>query len=376
MHLLDTAERHLPLDELDKHQTLSEKVSYMHSVIRHNFAAIDRIAIAKYDPSSDALRTYIASMDGENPLALHEAKLSDVPSLLSLVKTRETRVINNLDVLSDRTSSHSRKLLDNGFRSSYTVPLFHEDQFIGVLFFNSYNADAFDSSNLTYLDLLAQLLLILLTAELNQIATLRGAVKTATQFTGHRDPETGMHLERMAHYSRLIASEIAPNYGVGDEFIDDIFRYAPLHDVGKITISDAILLKRGSLTHDEREEMKRHTTAGRKIIDAMLQNFKFGNIKNLSMIYNIVTHHHEQTDGNGYPDGLAGDAIPLEARIVAVADVFDALTSERPYKQAWSNDRAYVELQRLTQSKLDADCVAALIRCPAKVIEIQSKFGD
>lgn len=376
MHLLDMAERHLPLDDLDKHQTLSDKVSYMHSVIRQNFAAVDRIAIAKYDPSSDTLRTYIASMEGENPLALHEAKLSDVPSLLKLVKTRETRVINNLDVLADRTSIHSEKILSSGFRSSYTVPLFHEDQLIGMLFFNSYDADAFDNSNLTYLDLLAQLLLILLTTELDQIATLRGAVKTATQFTGHRDPETGMHLERMAHYSRLIARELAPLHGVGDEFIDDMFRYAPLHDVGKITISDAILLKRGALTHEEREEMKRHTTAGRKIIDAMLQNFKFGNIKNLGMIYNIVTYHHEQTDGNGYPDGLAGDDIPIEARIVAVADVFDALTSERPYKDAWSNNLAFAELERLARSKLDADCVAALIRCPAEVAEIQSKFVD
>lgn len=372
----ESAERHLPLDDLDKYQTLSEKVSYMHSVIRQNFASIDRIAIAKYDPSSDALRTYIASMDGENPLAHYEEKLSEVPSLLKLVKLRETRVMNNLNVLAENTSIHSTKLLANGFHSSYTVPLFHEDQFIGVLFFNSYDADAFNNSNLTYLDLLAQLLLILLTTELNQIATLRGAVKTATQFTGHRDPETGMHLERMAHYSRLIARELASTHGIGDEFVDDMFRYAPLHDVGKISISDAILLKRGALTLEEREEMKRHTTAGRKIIDSMLQNFKFGSIKNLSMIYNIVTHHHEHIDGKGYPAGLAGNDIPLEARIVAVADVFDALTSDRPYKQSWSNDRAFAELQRLAPTKLDADCVAALIGCAGELTEIQSKFGD
>lgn len=376
MHMVDTAERHLPLDEMDKYQTLSEKVSYMHSVIKDRFAAVDRIAIAKYDYSSGALRTYIASTDGENPLILHEAKLHDVPSLLKLVQTRETRVINNLNVLADRTSVHSTKILGSGFRSSYTVPLFHEHQFIGMLFFNSYQPDAFDSSNLTYLDLLAQLLLILLTTELNQIATLRGAVKTATQFTGHRDPETGMHLERMAHYSRLIARQLATVHGIGDEFVDDIFRYAPLHDVGKITIPDAILLKRGPLTDDEREVMKAHTTAGRKIIDAMLQNFKFDNIKNLSMIYNIVTYHHEQIDGKGYPDGLAGENIPLEARIVAVADVFDALTSERPYKQAWSNERAFVELERLSHFKLDADCVAALIGSPEEILEIQSSFAD
>lgn len=374
--MVETAERHLPLDEMDKYQTLSEKVSYMHSVIRDRFAAVDRIAIAKYDQGTDALRTYIASTDGANPLALHEARLSDVPSLHKLAMTRETRVINNLDELANRTSVHSTKILSSGFRSSYTVPLFYEEQFIGMLFFNSYELNAFDSSNLTYLDLLAQLLLILLTTELNQISTLRGAIKTATQFTGHRDPETGMHLERMAHYSRLIARQLGARHGIDDEFVDDIFRYAPLHDVGKITIPDSILLKPGRLTDEEREIMKCHTSAGSKIVAAMLKNFKFDNVKNIGMIYNIVTHHHEQTDGMGYPDGLAGEDIPLEARIVAVADVFDALTSERPYKQAWSNEQAFVELERLATSKLDAVCVAAMIRSAREIQTIQASFAD
>jgi HD-GYP domain-containing protein (c-di-GMP phosphodiesterase class II) len=254
--------------------------------------------------------------------------------------------------------------------------LFYENRFIGMLFFNSYELNAFDSSNLTYLDLLAQLLLILLTTELNQISMLRGAVKTATQFTGHRDPETGMHLERMAQYSRLIARKLSNKHKIDDEFIDDIFRYAPLHDVGKITIPDAILLKPGALTLDEREVMKSHATAGRRIIDAMLQNFKFDHIKHLDMIYNIVTYHHEQIDGKGYPEGLAGDAIPLEARIVTVADVFDALTSERPYKQAWSNERAFAELARLSNWKLDADCVAAMLASIDEITEIQINFSD
>ena len=376
MHMVETAERQLPLEELDKYQTLSDKVAYMHSVVRDRFASVDRISIAKYDASSGTLRTYIASTDGDNPLAMHEAKLSDVPSLLSLVTTRKTRVINNLNDLAGNTSIHSKKILSKGFRSSYTVPLFYENRFIGMLFFNSYELNAFDSSNLTYLDLLAQLLLILLTTELNQISMLRGAVKTATQFTGHRDPETGMHLERMAQYSRLIARKLSNKHKIDDEFIDDIFRYAPLHDVGKITIPDAILLKPGALTFDEREVMKSHATAGRRIIDAMLQNFKFDHIKHLDMIYNIVTYHHEQIDGKGYPEGLAGDAIPLEARIVTVADVFDALTSERPYKQAWSNERAFAELARLSNLKLDADCVAAMLASIDEITEIQINFSD
>jgi HD-GYP domain-containing protein (c-di-GMP phosphodiesterase class II) len=112
------------------------------------------------------------------------------------------------------------------------------------------------------------------------------------------------------------------------------------------------------------------------MIDAMLRNFQFESIKNIGMIHNIVAHHHELIDGSGYPDGLAGQAIPLEARIVAVADVFDALTSERPYKKPWSNARACAELERLSGSKLDPDCVAALLCSPREIEEIQRSFAD
>lgn len=108
----------------------------------------------------------------------------------------------------------------------------------------------------------------------------------------------------------------------------------------------------------------------------MLLNFNVKNTADIEMIRNIVTHHHESIDGKGYPDGLTGNTIPLEARIVAVADVFDALTSERPYKKAWSNNQAFVELERLSHYKLDPDCVAALLGAKDAIQEIQSSFTD
>jgi HD-GYP domain-containing protein (c-di-GMP phosphodiesterase class II) len=369
-------EHQLQLGELDDHRTLADKTSYVHEVVRQRFPCIDRIALAKYDRRSDTLRTYVGSMEADNPLKLHEAKLSEVPSLFKLVRTRETRVINDMSVFASSQSIHSQRILGKGFISSYTVPLFSDGQFIGILFFNSYQRAAFDDSNLTYLDMIAHLLTSLLAAELTQIATLRGALKTATQFTHHRDPETGMHLERMARYSRLIARKLGAAHAIDDEFADRIFEHAPLHDVGKIAIPDRILLKPGPLTADEFAEMKTHTTRGREIVDTLLLNFNIKNARDIDMIRNIVAHHHENIDGNGYPDGLAGKAIPLEARIVAVADVFDALTSERPYKQAWSNKQAFVELDRLSHFKLDPDCVAILLGSPEEIQEIQSSFTD
>lgn len=198
-------EHHLPLTELDEHRTLTDKTSYIHGVVRQRFPCIDRIAIAKYDKGCDTLRTYVGSMKADNPLILYEAKLSEVPSLLNLVRAHETRVVNDMSIFASRRSAHSKQILGNGFLSGYTVPLFNEGEFIGVLFFNSYQLGAFDDSNLGYLDMIAHLLTSMLAAEVAQVTTLRGALKTATQFTYHRDPETGMHLERMARYSRLIA---------------------------------------------------------------------------------------------------------------------------------------------------------------------------
>lgn len=369
-------EHQLQLSQLDDHRTLPDKTAYVHQVIRQRFPSIDRIAIAKYDQISDTLRTYVGSMEADNPLKLHQAKLSEVPSLLTLVRNRETRVINDLSVFADRQSIHSKRILGKGFLSSYTVPMFNEGQFIGVLFFNSYQCGAFDDSNLTYLDMISHLLTSLLAAELTQISTLRGALKTATQFTHHRDPETGMHLERMARYSQLIARKLGSTHSIDDAFVDRIFQHAPLHDVGKIAIPDKILLKPGPLSVEEFAEMKTHTTRGREIVDAMMLNFNIRNFKDIEMIRNIVAHHHESIDGKGYPDGLAGNDIPLEARIVAVADVFDALTSERPYKTAWSNLQGFVELERLSHFKLDPDCVAALLSSQEEIQEIQSSFTD
>ncbi|AXS78885.1 HD domain-containing protein [Dechloromonas sp. HYN0024] len=369
-------EHQLQLSKLDDHRTLQDKAAYVHEVVRQRFPCIDRIAIAKYDQVTDTLRTFIGSMEADNPLKLHEAKLSEVPSLLYLAKNRETRVVNDLGVFADRNTTHSKQILAKGFQSSYTIPLFSDGQFIGMLFFNSFQRAAFDDSNLTYLDMIAHLMTGLMAAELTQISTLRGALKTATQFTHHRDPETGMHLERMARYSQLIAWRLGATHAIDDEFADRIFQHAPLHDVGKIAIPDRILLKPGPLSVEEFAEMKTHTTRGREIIDAMMVNFNIRNHKDIVMIRNIVAHHHESIDGNGYPDGLAGKDIPIEARIVAVADVFDALTSERPYKKAWSNAQAFAELERMSHFKLDPDCVAVLLGALDKILEIQSGFMD
>lgn len=141
----------------------------------------------------------------------------------------------------------------------------------------------------------------------------------------YKDNETGLHVMRMSHYAQILALA----YGLSAQQADDLLHAAPMHDIGKIGIADSILLKPDKLTAEEFQQMQKHPLIGAEIIGECDSEL-------LRMAKVVALYHHEKWDGSGYPHGLAGEAIPLEARIVAVSDVFDALTSARPYKQAWS----------------------------------------
>ncbi|MBI4739984.1 MAG: response regulator [Betaproteobacteria bacterium] len=180
-----------------------------------------------------------------------------------------------------------------------------------------------------------------------------------------RDPETGAHIQRMAHYSRLIAGALG--LPLGDQEL--ILQAAPMHDVGKIGIPDAILLKPGKLSHEEFELMKGHSALGFELLNGSASIV-------LQAAASIAISHHEKFDGTGYPFGTAGEAIPLFGRIVAVADVFDALTSERPYKKAWELDRAAAFLREGAGKHFDATCVDAFLARWDEVRAIRARFQD
>jgi putative two-component system response regulator len=161
-----------------------------------------------------------------------------------------------------------------------------------------------------------------------------------------RDNITGNHIRRIQNFSYRISLAL----GLSETESDRIGFFSMMHDVGKIHISDNILNKNGALTQEERRIMQTHTTAGEKIL---------GQSPYYEVARQIARSHHEWVDGSGYPDGLKGNAIPLSARIVAVADVFDALTSARPYKEAWPVDRALTEINRLAGRQFDPNVVDA-----------------
>jgi response regulator RpfG family c-di-GMP phosphodiesterase len=180
-----------------------------------------------------------------------------------------------------------------------------------------------------------------------------------------RDPQTGSHLLRMASYSKIIALAL----GLSEEEAEEIYLAAPMHDVGKIGIPDRILLKGGKLTPEEWLEMKRHTNYGYDILrSSVTPILKLGGV--------IALNHHEAWNGSGYPNGKKGHEIPLCARIVAVADVFDALMSPRPYKEAWSLDQALVELTNIAGVRLDSECVNAFMQSIDTVKQIMNDYVD
>ncbi len=170
-----------------------------------------------------------------------------------------------------------------------------------------------------------------------------------------RDDDTGQHTQRVGQMSALIAKEI----GRPDSEVALIRRAAPLHDVGKMVVTDEILLKPGKLTAAEFAQMQTHTTIGAKILSG--SRFPI-----LQLATEIALTHHERWDGSGYPHGLAREAIPLPGRIVAVVDVFDALTHERPYKAAWPVAAAVAELRRQRGRQFDPNVVTAFLALQAE----------
>jgi len=191
------------------------------------------------------------------------------------------------------------------------------------------------------------------------------AMFALAQLADSRDPETGEHLLRMRAYAQLLAEHLIIDSPYSDQldkaFLEDFYRSTPLHDIGKVGIPDQILLKPGRLTVEEFEIMKQHTVIGAEALEKAAKQNRYGTF--LTMAAEIARWHHERFDGRGYPDGLSGQSIPLSARITALADVFDALTSSRVYKDAIPADESRRIIEEQDGQQFDPVVVAAFRAC-------------
>lgn len=367
----------MPVSSRAVGQELGSRLRLMHEQLLELVPCVDRVACVLYDSQDAMLRTFVNSTRSGEAISGYEFPLQESASLQALASSGQIRVIDEIAAVVVPTSPHSAWLLQQGYRSSLTVPLFDKGHFIGFLFYNSNQPAAFTAKVQNHLALFSSLIGMTIGNEINLARSITTSAQVAREFANLRDFETGGHLERMAHFARLIARDLQSSHNLSDEYIEHLYLFAPLHDIGKIGIPDRVLLKPGQLDPEERQLMQTHVQKGVDVLERLIGEFGMEQLPDASVMRNVVAGHHECLDGSGYPLGLAGPAVPLEARIIAVADVLDALISHRPYKQAWPIETAMNELERLVAiGKFDDACVAAVKRHQAEVLAIRDRFSD
>ena len=323
----------------------------------------DRVALAFIDSDDNCIaETAVTSFN--NPHL--EPGFRENMSKTSLVEVRASsnpRIINDLEehANSRRVSAATHLILKEGLRSSITIPMIFEEKCLGFFFVSSRKKNAYDENTMQYVSRVINLMKQKFYTEylLQEVIS-----ETANAFVGlmeEKDNETSAHILRMSQYSYITArayhEEISP---LKPRFMREILWFAPLHDIGKVGTPDAILLKEGPLAKTEMDTMKRHVETGLVVIKNM--NEKLGKIVSSSLMktaIDIISGHHEKFNGKGYPEGLSGDSIPLAGRIIAVADVFDALTSKRPYKDAFSIEEALRIMENDMVESFDPDVLKA-----------------
>lgn len=357
--------------------TLTQSLQALHDQLLAAVPAIDHIACAFYDEKKDTLKTLLNSTRSGASLVEYSFKPSDIHTLNTLANSGDFGMLDNIAHELQSNSAHTVWLREQGYGSSFTVPIHGCDGFSGFVFFNALQNSAFTAPLQRDLVLYTNLISVAIAHELSAVRSILEAIRVARQLAGVKDFETGSHLDRMARYSRLIAQTISAAHDLGDEFVESIDLFASLHDIGKIGIPDQVLNKPGAFTPAERAVMETHVQTGMEIIDNIIGSTSTTRLQDFSMLRNIVSCHHEFLDGSGYPRKLKGDEIPLEARIVTVADIFDSLTADRPYKKVWTPEQAMLELDRMVAAgQLDEACVDAVHVHLPQFIDIRDHYED
>jgi len=346
----------------------------LHAKILVDVPSLVRIAVALFDNTTGVLKTFASSSKIEDPIGVYEAPLNQLPSLERVIISRNVRVVDDIANADWGVSRHSTALLDIGIKSSVTFPVFVDGLFRGFVFFNSNETGSLRDYVDAHLFFLYQAIKGNLEKHLQSVGLLTGVISTFRNFAKIKSEETSEHIQRVGYYSRMIAQNLAATHDIDQEFVESVFLYAPLHDIGKVGTPDAVLSKPGMLDCEEVLIMRKHVEIGADLIESMAEDFHLKGLMGLELLNNIVLHHHENWDGSGYPFGLKGEDIPLEARIVAVADVFDALTSVRPYKPAWSIEDALNYIRCNRGAKFDPDCVDAFLKEIEKINSVYQRF--
>ncbi len=341
--------------------TLNHQLSDIHYQVRISIPNVDRLSFALYNAETDELKTYADSSAHGSELNQYSVSLSDLPTLKSCAQTGETRVVNNIADSFNPNTQHTKWLLERGFHSSVAVPVYSHHHFIGILFINSHKEDFFTDVIVSALAEFIDTLIISIISEYELVHALLDSTKDRNLSAPRHWSAGTCHRERMWRFSQIIAKHVAALYQLSDEEIENITLFSRYHDIGKISVPYTTLTSSGSLTPSQRRQIDEHIEQGVEIIEQIIKQLNSPNHHCVNLLRDIVAYHHEFLDGSGYPYGLKGDQIPVCARIVTVANVFDALTSHHPHKQARSIPYALLDLEKMVfDGKLDKHCVNAL----------------
>lgn len=354
-----------------------KELKLAHLMLQARLPWVDRFSMVSYDPMTDLVSSCISSAAEGASLNRHQAPLARLPMLKELSVTGKCRIVDDATVITGSPGSEADLLEARSFRSSFTQPIYRVQQLAGFVFMDSLQPGAFraqDEALLIQLGNAVAHLLLLKDAFPNGLTDALPSAMVLAQIPG---VESHNHLRRMALYSRLIAEAVAQDNELDDEFVECVYRFAPLHDIGMAAIPGSLLRKAGRLDEAELSRIKKHPQMGALVMEHIAAQTGSASPQALRVMRNIVLSHHERGDGSGYPNGLRLEETPLEARIVAVADVYDALSTKRSYRDALPEQSIEHELLAESgRSRLDRACVAALLAARAQCREIKRQFPD
>jgi len=377
----------------------TESVFKKLNVILKKTIPFNRFSFVSYDDSTEQVQVKL--VHSESPVFLDTGVAFNLQDSIFLDSYKSKSVLNikQLENFAENKSSRIclSSLLKEGINSLLILPMIVNGNLRGFLIFGSIYENVFNDEHIVFLEsIVGQISLSIQRGELlntieehnknlEQLVELRTKQIVKTQKTTvfalsklaeTRDPETGSHLERIRNYSVFLGQLLKyddEQLNLSNNFLRDLYDSSILHDIGKVGIPDGILLKDGFLSGDEFEIMKKHTIIGYEALHSASKDLGANSF--LEMAMDVALCHHEQWDGKGYPNGLVGDQIPLSARIVSIVDVYDALTSKRPYKEKFSHLQS-LSMMKEEKNKFDPKLMDLFFQNNEEFDKIRKKFQD